>query len=38
MCGWLSEVIAAGRAPVQVGTFVLFERTAGPAVTSAPAN
>lgn len=33
-----AQAIAAGRDPVQVGTFILFERTAGPAVTSAPAN
>ena len=33
-----AQAIAAGRDPVQMGTFILFEPGAGPAVSSQPAN
>ena len=33
-----AQAIAAGRDPVQAGTFILFVHSAGPAVTSTPAN
>jgi hypothetical protein len=33
-----AQTIAAGRDPLQMGTFILFEPGAGPAVSSQPAN